>query len=94
MGMKVSETSILINQFEKRYSEVYDFWQSIMKKPDVYEILKMETFPSKIWFDRNNEAKINDRFNKMKKCLSSLCNVPGITAMDEFSEFLSRDGDS
>lgn len=88
MGMKVSETSILVNKFEKRYSEIYNFWQSIMKEREIYEVLKMETFPGKIWFDRNNEMKIKDRFNKMRKCLSCLCRVPGITAMNEFREFL------
>ena len=72
VGLKMDANTVVIKKFNKRYSEIYDFWYKLLSK---YDILKDEVFPGKLWFNRNNEEKIRNRFEKMKKCLSKLCEI-------------------
>lgn len=87
VGIQCNNTSVSIRKLTKRYSEISEFWCKVCNK---YEILNTETFPPKIWFDKNNINKIKNRFEQMKKCLSLLCKVPGITESQEFIKFIER----
>ena len=85
VGIKLDESSIIIRKIDKRYSEIYEFWKRMCQE---YNILNMETFPPKIWIWKNDETKIKNRYEQLKKCLSRLCEMPGLIHNSDFKTFM------
>lgn len=85
IGVKIGDSLVIIKQLNKRYSEIYAFWYKIYEK--YKEVLNNETFPGKIWFYKNDKKKIMDRYEKMKKCLSKLCEINDERILQMINDF-------
>lgn len=72
IGIQMDTDTIVVKKFVKRYSELYEIWYKLSEK---YDILKTETFPGKLWFNKNDSTKIKNRFEHIKSCLSKVCEI-------------------
>ena len=86
-GIKIDQFSVSTKTIYKRYSEIFKFYSELSL---ISKIININEFPGKIWFFKNDENKIKQRYEQMNICLSQICHIKNILNNNVFKEFVNE----